>query len=93
MPEAQSDAARQIAAERITDIGALRKNASFNRYFLARLNQKRAAIEKAYRSEAPANECLRQQLALLDEILGNEALGVTGMMDADERGSRSVENQ
>lgn len=85
----------QIAAEAriardlqmLADITALKDNEAFNRYWLGRLRSKRTAIELTFRTADPKDvdkdrrEELRQQVLLLDELLG--------MMAKDEGGLKA----
>ncbi len=60
----------------LQDIRTLRKNEAFNRYWVEQLKRKRAETDEKFRND-PADKCsparreeLRQQLILLDDLLG-----------------------
>lgn len=91
LPETRVDevaVARERATKDIEDIKALRESEPFKRYWLRRLNYKRAAIEKSFLRDGPElvskdrREEMRQVILAYDELLS--------MMDADDRGAKNL---
>lgn len=75
------DESVERATRVLNDIKVLRESDPFNRYWLARLKQKRDALQVKYNTE-PANEATRQVIAALDEL-------VNGMAN-DENSAQSI---
>jgi len=66
------DGRREAALRDVQDIRALTGNEAFNRYYLRRLRQKHADVEKAFKyDDMPADkrEAARQQMLFIEEIL------------------------
>lgn len=66
------DGRREAARRDVQDIRALTGHEAFNRYYLRRIRQKHAEIEKAFKyDDMPPDqrEALRQKLLFIEEIL------------------------
>lgn len=77
---------KQVAAERarqdLEDIMSLKNSDAFNRYFLRRLTQKRAEIERKFKYEPPEKVDKNQREELRQTMLALEDL--EKMMSVDE---------
>lgn len=86
MSEPQDQSA-DLANRTLNDIKVLRESEAFNRYWLARMRARRAAIQLKYNTE-PANEATRQVLAAYDDlekIMANDEMSAQATLVTQQR--------